>query len=161
MDIEKTHQWEKAVIAILNLDGWQLKHTGQGSERYDAKGLTPKGYPAVIEMKFRKKYYENKMIEKKKYDALMNIPDDVVKLYFVADPKGNYLYWLNNMTLPKLETVTCSSTTFWQGEKQTKGVYYLPESKASVVSVNSKDPDPGPWADYFKRQKNLKKKPKS
>ena len=115
MNIDKTNKWEQAVIKILNFDGWQLKHTGVGSERYDAKGLTPKGFPAVIEMKFRHKYYENKMIEKKKYDALMKLPNDVVKLYFVADPNGNYLFWLNNITLPKLETVNCNSTTFWQG----------------------------------------------
>ena len=155
MDIEKTTKWEKAVVQILNLDGWQLKHIG-GTSRYDAKGLTPKGFMSVIEMKFRNKYYENKMIEKKKYDALMNLPGDVVKLYFVADPKGNYLYWLNNMTLPPIETVLAGKTTYWGGDKESKEVYYLPESKASVVSVNDKDPEPGPWTEYFNNRKKSK-----
>lgn len=152
MNIEKTELFEKAVVQILNLDGWQLKHIG-GTSRYDAKGLTPKGYPAVIEMKFRNKYYENKLIEKKKYDALMNLPNDVVKLYFVADPKGNYLFWLNNMTLPPVEIVLAGKTTYWGGDKESKQVYYLPESKASIVSVNSKDPNPGPWTEYFENRK--------
>lgn len=152
MNIEKTELFEKAVVQILNLDGWQLKHIG-GTSRYDAKGLTPKGYPAVIEMKFRNKYYENKLIEKKKYDALMNLPNDVVKLYFVADPKGNYLFWLNNMTLPPVEIVLAGKTTYWGGDKESKEVYYLPESKASIVSVNSKDPNPGPWTEYFENRK--------
>mgnify|MGYP005694696923 FL=1 len=152
MNIEKTELFEKAVVKILNLDGWQLKHIG-GTSRYDAKGLTPKGYPAVIEMKFRNKYYENKMIEKKKYDALMNLPNDVVKLYFVADSKGNYLFWLNNMTLPPLEIVLAGKTTYWGGDKESKEVYYLPESKASIVSINTEDPEPGPWTQYFANRK--------
>ena len=152
MNIEKTELFEKAVVKILNLDGWQLKHIG-GTSRYDAKGLTPKGYPAVIEMKFRTKYYENKMIEKKNYDALMNLPNDVVKLYFVADSKGNYLFWLNNMTLPPLEIVLAGKTTYWGGDKESKEVYYLPESKASIVSINTEDPEPGPWTQYFANRK--------
>ena len=47
-----------------------------------------------------KKYYEDKMIEKYKYDKLLE--EDAIALYFVADPKGNYLYWLNDLPKPKL-----------------------------------------------------------
>ena len=94
--IEKIHNWEKAVVTLLNLDGWNLTHTGKGNESWDATGTTPKGQECVIEMKFRNKYYEEKMLEKYKYDALMKMDKKVVKLYFVNDPKGNYLYWLKS-----------------------------------------------------------------
>ena len=53
--IEKIHNWEKAVVTLLNLDGWNLTHTGKGNESWDATGTTPKGQECVIEMKFRNK----------------------------------------------------------------------------------------------------------
>ena len=77
MGIKKINEWEKAVVFLLNLDGWELEHCGDGYSRYDAKGKTPKGMDCVIEMKFRNKYYEDKMLEKEKYDALMAL--DVCK----------------------------------------------------------------------------------
>ena len=100
MGIKKINEWEKAVVFLLNLDGWELKHCGDGYSRYDAKGKTPKGMDCVIEMKFRNKYYEDKMLEKDKYDALMAL-DDVVKIFFVNDPKGNFMYYLNTLEMPK------------------------------------------------------------
>ena len=69
----KKFEWEKAVVFLLNLDGWELEHCGDGYSRYDAKGKTPKGMDCVIEMKFRNKYYEDKMLEKEKYDALISL----------------------------------------------------------------------------------------
>ena len=99
MGIKKINEWEKAVVFLLNLDGWQLEHCGDGYLKYDAKGKTPKGKDCVIEMKFRNKYYEDKLIEKDKYDSLMAL--DVVKLFFVNDPKGNFMYWLDTLEMPK------------------------------------------------------------
>ena len=46
--IEKIHNWEKAVVTLLNLDGWNLTHTGKGNESWDAIGTTPKGQECVI-----------------------------------------------------------------------------------------------------------------
>ena len=66
--LDTIHQFEKAIVAILNLDGWNLKWSGAKYEHYDAKGYTAKGFPVVIEMKFRNDYYENKLLEKYKYD---------------------------------------------------------------------------------------------
>ena len=57
MVLNKIHQLEKAMVVLLNFDGWNLQWSGEGSERYDAKGKTPKGFDCVIEMKFRNKYY--------------------------------------------------------------------------------------------------------
>jgi hypothetical protein len=62
--MNKQHKLEQAIVKILNLDGWKLKWTGEGSESWDAEGLTPKGKECVIEMKFRNKYYPTKMLRK-------------------------------------------------------------------------------------------------
>ena len=56
MGLKKINKWEKAVVFLLNLDGWDLKWCGDGFTRYDAIGKTPKGKDCVIEMKFRNKY---------------------------------------------------------------------------------------------------------
>lgn len=163
MTIEKVHKLEQAVVQILNFDGWQLEWTGEGKSRFDAEGMTPvkngTRKQCVIEMKFRNKYYSDKLIEKNKYDALMNLDEDIVKLYFVADPKGNYLYWLNDLTLPQLETKNIRKTTLWQNEKTAKELYMLPESKAVIVNLNdTQRPEKGIWNEYFKRQELSKKK---
>jgi len=132
MTKDKTDQYEQAIVLMLNFDGWDLEWCGLENTFYDAKGKTPKGSHCIIEIKCRKKYYEDKMIEKKKYDNLMSL--GVVALYFVSDPKGNYLYWLNDLDMPKLEDVRCAKTTFWNQDMQDKKVYMLPERLASIIN---------------------------
>ena len=83
MGLKKIHKLEKAVIIILNILGWELEWSGKNFEHYDAKGKTPKGFDCVIEMKFRNKYYEDKMLEKYKYDKLMSMDNNIVKIYFI------------------------------------------------------------------------------
>lgn len=122
---------EKAVVAVCNLIGWDLKWVGDKNYCYDAYGFTIKGNSCVMEMKFRTTYYETKMIEKKKYDAIMNLPE-CVKLYFVNDPKGSYVYHLNDLVLPELEVKQLPETTYWNAQKVRKEVYYLEESQAVV-----------------------------
>ena len=136
MKLEEVQKYEKAVVFLLNLDGWELDWTGKGYEHFDAKGKTPKGFDCVIEMKFRNKYYPEKLLEKYKYDALMEIDKDIVKLYFVADPKGNYLFWLNDIVLPKIEERYCPSTTLWSNKKELKEVYLIKETQASRINWN-------------------------
>ena len=50
MDITTTHNFEKAIVKILNLDGWNLEWCGGKYEHYDTKGLTPKQQQCVIEI---------------------------------------------------------------------------------------------------------------
>ena len=134
--INKIHQLEKAMVLLLNFDGWELKWSGEGMERYDAKGKTPKGFDCVIEMKFRKTYYETKMLEKDKYDALMKLNKDVIKIYFVNDPKGNYMYYLNTLEMPKTEKKYCPDTTMWTKKRLLKDVYLLKENDAVRINLN-------------------------
>lgn len=133
--IQTTNKFEKAFVKFLNIiEGWKLEWVGDKNLCYDIKGYTPKGLPCVIEMKMRTKYYETKMLEKKKYDNLMNLPKDVVKLYFVADPKGSYWFWLDKLTTMKAFDKHCPKTSYWNGNKITKEVYLLTEDQASFIT---------------------------
>lgn len=139
LGIKKIKEYEKALVLLLNLDGWELKLPDNDSSRYDAYGLTPKGKKCVIEMKFRNKYYETKMLEKDKYDALMEIDAEIIKIYFVADTKGNYIYWLNNLKMPKIVKKYCPDTTMWTKKRLLKEVYLLTENMASIINLNKKE----------------------
>ena len=148
--LSKTHTLEKAVIDLLNVDGWNLTHTGNGFEFFDAMGLTPKGYECVIEMKFRKKYYDEKIIEVSKFNNLINT--DKVAIYFVNDSNGNYMFWLNNLKDLKVKSIYCPDTTLWTKKRVLKPCYLLKESQAAIINHN--DPDvKGVWDDYFERMK--------
>lgn len=132
--IENIKEWEKAVVDILNLDGWQLELTKE-YDHYDAIGLTPKGVKCVIEMKFRNDYYEDKMLEKHKYDNLMKM-EGYVKIYFVNDAKGNYMFWLDDMVMPEVKFLRLPKQTLWDKTKVSKAVYLLNENKATIINRN-------------------------
>jgi hypothetical protein len=145
-------KYEKATIGLLNIDGWKLEWCGDENTFYDARGTTPKGLNCVIEMKFRNKYYETKMLEKAKYDKLMSLPDDTVKIYFVNDAKGNYMYWLNKLELPTLENSNCPKTTMWDRSKIKKEVYMLTEKQASIVNWYEETTHVNVWEEHFKKK---------
>lgn len=134
MTIADVHKWEKAICLVLKIDGWELKWVGDKNLPYDAIGKTPKGHDCVMEIKMRDKYYEDKLLEKYKYDELMKL--NVVALYFVNDPKGNFLYWLNNLKMPKPVQLYCPSTTLWSNKKVKKPCYLLEENQASIINLN-------------------------
>ena len=87
-------------------------------------------------MKFRNKYYEDKMLEKDKYDALMDLDKDIVKIFFVNDPKGNFMYWLDILKMPKPVKKYCPDTTMWTKKRLLKDVYLLTENDASRININ-------------------------
>ena len=136
MALINIHKLEQTIVNFLNFDGWDIKWTGEGFAHYDASGFTRKGIPCVIEMKFRNKYYEDKMLEKYKYDELMKMDKDIVKLYFVNDPKGNFLYWLNTLELPEPKEMYCPDTTLWTKKRLLKPVYLLKENQATKINLN-------------------------
>lgn len=131
--IQKIKDWERAVVDLLNLDGWKLELPTKHNEKYDAIGLTPKGNKCVIEMKFRNDYYETKMIEKDKYDNLMKM-DGYVKIYFVNDAKGNYMFWLDSLEMPEPSWIKAPKTTMWNNKNVSKNVYMLHENKATIIN---------------------------
>jgi hypothetical protein len=137
MDIQQVHKWEQTVVNILNLDNWNLTWSGGEFKHYDARGYTRKNKECVIEMKFRDKYYETKLLEKFKYDKLMEMDKELTKLYLVFDPKGMYIFWLDKLQLPNLEQLNCPDTTLWTKTKKQKDVYLLEESQASYINNES------------------------
>ena len=102
---------------------------------YDAQGITPKGYKCVIEMKFRDKYYKTKMLEVSKYKNLMKMESDIQKFYFVNDPKGNYMFWLNELNLDDPDELYCPKTTMWNTNKRKKSVYLLREEQSIITNL--------------------------
>ena len=137
MTLKQINEYEQAVVYLLNIDGWDLRWCGEGYEHYDAEGTTPKGFECKIEMKFRNKYYKEKLLEKYKYDKLMDLDESIVKLYFVADGRGNYLFWLNDIEMPKTKELYCPSSSLWNSKKELKEVYLLKESLAARINWNT------------------------
>jgi hypothetical protein len=76
------------------------------------------------------------MLEKFKYDALMNMNKDIIKLYFVNDPKGNFLFWLNKLKMPSTKDLYCPDTTLWTKKRILKPVYLLSENQATKINLN-------------------------
>ena len=138
MKIEEVHIWEKALVTLLNFDGWELEWCGGGFEHFDAKGKTPKGFDCVVEMKFRNKYYEDKMLEKYKYDKLFEMDESIVKLYFISDPKGSYMFWLNKLKMPEPKEMWCPDTTLWTKKKILKPCYLIPENLSATIDYHIK-----------------------
>lgn len=150
MNITKINRYEKAVVYFLNnYDGWELEWAGDKNLCYDAIGKTPKGKKCVIEMKFRNKYYDTKLLEKAKYDNLMALKD-YVKIYYVSDPKGSYWFWLDKLSEMQVIEKNCPTTTLWNDKKKQKEVYLLSEEQASLITWHPDDKK-GVWDDYFKK----------
>ena len=124
MDIKLVHKFEQTVVGLLNaLDGWELNWTGEDYSHCDAVGLTPKGRTCAIEMKFRKKYYDTKMLEQYKYDKLMEMEQEVK------------LFWLNDIVMPTPQDMWCPDTTLWTSRKTKKPCYLLKEEQAAIVNI--------------------------
>lgn len=137
MEISEVHKWERAVTMLLNVLGWDLEWVGKEDKSWDAEGYSMYNRKVVIEMKFRDKYYEEKLLEKYKYDKLMELPDDIIKIYFVNDPKANYMFWLDKIDMPEPIELYCPSTTIWNSKKIKKQVYLLKENMASRINLNT------------------------
>ena len=130
---KSVEDWERAVIMLLNADGWELTHRGDRYD-YDAEGKSPKGVEVVMSMNFRKAYYLQKMLEKDRYDKLL--ATGKVALYFVNDPKGNYLFWLNELKELQQKDFYCPDSSLWTKKKVLKPCYLIDEKDASIININ-------------------------
>ena len=70
-----------------------------------------------------------------RYDSLMSLGKDLIKLYFVNDPKGNYMFYLNKLVLPSAVEMYCPDTTMWTKKRLKKPVYLLEENQASIINI--------------------------
>ena len=92
-------------------------------------------------------------MKKKRFDNLMKLPKEVIKIYFVSDPKGSYWFWLNKLQELNIFNKRFPETTHWSGSKIKKEVYLLEESQASLVNRSDEKKNKNP----FSKKKNKKK----
>lgn len=129
--ISRIKKLEKEKIDYLNNLGWNLEPSLDDYDVYDAFGETPAGSKCWIEMKFRNDYWDSKMLEKKKYDSLMEL--EGIKFYYVNDNKAEYYFNLSDIKMPPVVQRYCPSTTLWNKRKERKEVYLLEESLALKI----------------------------
>ena len=90
----------------------------------------------LVEKQYLKSIKNRVMLEKDKYDALMALDSDVIKLYFVNDAKGNFMYWLNTTEMPAPVKKYCPDTSVYTKKRMLKDVYLLEESAAVRININ-------------------------
>lgn len=95
---------------------------------------------SIIEIKVRKSYYNKWMIEKYKYDKLMNLCGDKDCFYVVA--YKNMLYWYNlkDIDISELEVAVmdCPTTTEFKNKNVIKKRnYILPNNKKEEYDTNN------------------------
>ena len=66
----------------------------------------------------------------------MKMDKEVVKLYFVNDPKGNYLFWLNELKELQQKDFYCPDSSLWTKKKVLKPCYLIDEKDASIININ-------------------------
>ena len=100
--------------------------------------MTPKGKECVIEMKFRNKYYEDKLIEKDKYDALLKRSEEfgTTPIYINSTPEGIFVFNLGKLPEPQWEDKGGMPTTshFSDRRKIVKTVGFLPVYLANKIN---------------------------
>jgi hypothetical protein len=117
---------ERAVVQVMNLDGWQLESATDNK----AKGLTPRGKTCSLILRVEKQE-KTPYITKKDYEQLMSASGEV-KVYFYSDTKVNYLYWVNDIIVGE-ESALISNTTLFG---KTTVVYELEPSQALLTVKN-------------------------
>ena len=115
---------EEAVIEVMNIDGWNLKLKSPSV----ATGLTGKGKTCRMILRINKEQDEI-ILSRKDYRTLISSSEEV-KLYFYANFKANYIYWVNDLIVGEPVEIISNTTLF--GE--VKVGYYLEESQASITN---------------------------
>lgn len=133
---QRIYNLEKEAVDNLNAKGWRLVHTGKTTLPFDAQGISPRGRKCVIEMKFRNKYYDTKMLEYHKYKRMMSLESDILKFYHVIDPEGDYLYLLNDFKSTDKTVLYCPTHSLWNVDtKRNKDVFLLKEEEAVTRNI--------------------------
>jgi|11BtaG_2_1085332.scaffolds.fasta_scaffold23193_3 hypothetical protein len=128
--IEKIHLLEQQLVFLLNLDGWQLEWTGEDYSHFDAMGLNLNGKKCIIEFKFRRETYIDKMLEVYKYQALLDV--DIAKRYYaVIDFKGCWVFDLDSIEYTSQTINSPRQSIFEDTNKVQKEVMML--EKSSVI----------------------------
>lgn len=93
----------------------------------------------IIEIKVRNKYYNNWMIEKYKYDKLLELCNDKGCYYLIAFKSVLFWYNLKNINISELKEVEMNcpkSTQFKNNNIIKKPSYLLPNNKKIKYDTN-------------------------
>lgn len=98
-----------------------LVNTNENYSRSDCYDIETKNR---IELKCRKKHYDNVIIEKSKYDYLMNTTekDGDIPIFIVSTPKGIFLFELKNINFEWYMKTLPNTTEFENKRKIIKEV---------------------------------------
>jgi hypothetical protein len=90
----------------------------------------------VIELKCRRTHYDQLLIEKKKFDALIARADELgyLAVYVNSTPLGIYIWNLSLIRIDWQQEQMPATTDFQNGNKVNKIVGFLPISKAVHLS---------------------------
>lgn len=80
------------------------------SEQYDSYDCTSKLYKMIIELKCRNRHFDDLLIEKKKYDSLINSGYKHIR-YICSTPNGIYSFNLNELNEPEWIVSRCKKDT--------------------------------------------------
>jgi hypothetical protein len=136
MTIEFINGLENDLVFLLNMSGWDLKCVADQYSRFDAIGFDLNGKKCIIELKFRKDFYKDKILELKKYDAMM--AEDAQKRYYgVIDPEGCWVYDFDDIDLNNGGYLKCPANTIRENApKEMKPVYYLKRRESYFYRFN-------------------------
>jgi hypothetical protein len=87
-----------------------------------------------IELKCRKKHYPTLLLEKKKYDAMIEKAKGIEKpIYINSTPEGIFAFKLDELQMTWEINHKNPETTYWGGARVPKEVTYLEISKGKAL----------------------------
>ena len=108
-----------------------LEDLKKTEHEYDYIDATSEGYRLTIELKCRSTHYDELILEKDKYEALMDRAQDLdfTPFYINSTPKGIYAFNLRKITVT-WTTKRLPSSTFYEGTEIDKKIALLHIDKA-------------------------------
>ena len=108
-----------------------LKQCQDEFSRYDCFSVKHNVY---VELKCRRTHYDDLLIERSKYNALMQRSKGYVPFYICSTPEGVYSFNLKELRQPIWQDKQMPKTTdFKNNEEVTKSVGFLHISKANKL----------------------------
>lgn len=119
---------EKELFELIKVQVPGLKHTKDKFNRIDCYTEI-----SAIELKCRNTHYSTQLIEKVKWDAL--IEDGRTPYYIVHTSKKILMFRLAEIAEPEWEVRRMPSTTFFGGDDRIKVVGFIPNTLGQEVQI--------------------------
>ena len=114
------------------IKGWYLSDLEKSKDQYDSHDCTSTIYRLHIELKCRHTHYDDLLLEREKYDALMQEAERLgfTPFYVNATPKGIYAFNLKKTKVTWTVKKLPAKTEFDSGGQVDKTVALLPVAEA-------------------------------